>query len=323
MIITRTPFRVSLIGGGTDIPAFYEKHLGAVVSFTINKYVYVSVNRRFENGFRVSYSQVEDVESRDEIQNDLVRRALGMTKIRGNIEITSVADIPGKGSGLGSSSSFTVGLLNALLEEPNEGDPRAVLAERAFMVESEGGNKVGKQDQYAAAYGGVNYMTFGKRNVCVRQLNISQEWKQDFERHSLLLWTGMTRNANGILSQQHINTTEGRSVEAMMEMRELAQLFYERMLYGASIKGLGDIINQGWKLKRKIASEISTPQIDEWYHTIMECGAWGVKLCGAGGGGFLLVLAPVNIQRDILAATKLRNVPYEIEMEGSKIIYGN
>jgi len=321
MIITRTPLRISLIGGGTDIPSFYERHLGAVVSFTIDKYVYVSVNRRFEDGFRISYSITEDVATLEEIGHNLVRTALGITKIKNNLEITSIADIPGKGSGLGSSSAFTVGLLKALLKDPEDQDPRAILAERAYIVETECGSHVGKQDQYASSYGGMNYITFGKRNVCVRPLSISNEWKDDFERHSMLLWTGISRNANPILSVQRKNALEGRSVEAMMKLSNLAQTFHRMMIEGESLKSLASVMNEGWQQKRKIADEITNPEIDEWHQAIMRCGAWGAKLCGAGGGGFLFVLAPVHVHRDILAATGLREIRYQIEMEGSKVIY--
>ncbi len=323
MIITRTPLRISLIGGGTDIPSFYEKHLGAVVNFAIKKYVYVSCNKRFEDGFRISYSKTEDVESRNQIQHDLVRTALGMTKIFNHLEITSVADIPGHGSGLGSSSSFTVGLLKALLKDPEDLDPRAILAERAWTVETECGASVGKQDQYAAAYGGVNYITFGKRNVCIRRLNVSQEWVDDFERHALLLWTGSGRSANEILKEQSLNAHEGRSVSSMKKMTELAQEFHQAMVSGASIKYLAAIMDEGWRLKRTFASGITNPNVDKWHKDILRCGGWGAKLLGAGGGGFMFVLAPVSTHRDILRETGLRKVDFGIEMEGSKIIYGN
>ena len=169
----------------------------------------------------------------------------------------------------------------------------------------------------------MNYITFGKRNVCVRPLNISSEWKDDFERHSMLLWTGVSRNANPMLSAQRINAIEGRNVEAMMKLSDLAQTFHRMMVNGESLKSLAAVINEGWLQKRKMADGITNPKIDEWHQAIMRCGVWGAKLCGAGGGGFLFVLAPVHVHRDILEATGLREIRYQIEMEGSKVVYEN
>jgi len=319
LIITRTPLRVSLVGGGTDLPAFYKKHLGAVVSLTIDRYVYVSVNRRFEGGYRISYSKTENVTSVSEIEHDLVREALKTTAIQPGLEITSIADIPGRGAGLGSSSSFTVGLLNALLKD----DDPSVLAERAYTIEAEKcGRSVGKQDQYAAAYGGMNYMTFGKRNVCVRRLEISEAWKNDFEKHALLLWTGTSRNANLILKEQaQVLEYNQNAVDLSVILAKQAREFYEEFLEGMTVKRAAELVHSAWMTKRAIMPTITTADIDEAYERALQSGAWGGKLLGAGGGGFMLILAPKYTHARILEATGLRNLPIRIEMEGSKVIY--
>lgn len=319
MIITRTPLRISLIGGGTDLPAFYKKHLGAVVSMTIDKYVYVSVNRRFDGGYRVSYSRTENVTSVADIEHDLVRESLRMTAIQPGMEITSIADIPGNGTGLGSSSAFTVGLLHALLKDEEPG----VLAERAFVVESEKcGHAVGKQDQYAAAYGGMNYMTFGKNGVGVRRLEISKAWKDDFENHALLLWTGSSRNSDLILKEQAAEMQKGSAaLELSIILAKQANEFYEEFLSGVTVKRMAELIHAGWMTKRAIIPTITNAEIDDAYERALQAGAWGGKLLGAGGGGFLFVLAPKYIHARILETTGLRNMKIRIETEGSKVIY--
>lgn len=318
MIITRTPIRISLVGGSTDMPQFYKQALGAVVSLTIDKYVYVCVNKRFEQNYRISYSKLEEVGDVSEIEHRLVREAIGLTNIKIPLEITSVADIPGSGTGLGSSSAFTVGLLNALLKD----DKPNILAERAYVVEAEKcGYPVGKQDQYASAYGGMNYMTFGKNNVCVRNIPISSSWKEDFEKHALLLWTGISRESTSILRSQGNAFDEKKTIAVGKELAEMARNFYEAILYGKSIKHLAEFISLAWENKKRLSPEISNEYIDEWYSKAMEIGAWGGKLLGAGGGGFFLFLAPQYLHKPIIEATKLRKIPFHIELEGSKVIY--
>lgn len=286
---------------------------------TIDRYVYVSVNKRFDGGYRVSYSKTENVRSVSEIEHDIVREALGMTKIQPGLEITSVADIPGNGTGLGSSSAFTVGLLKALLKDDDPG----TLAERAYTVEAQKCNHpVGKQDQHAAAYGGVNYMTFGRNNVCVSRLMISNAWKADFEKHALLLWTGTSRDANTILKEQaRVMEYNPGVIELGITLAGQAREFYENFVSGMTIKRMAERIHEGWMTKRAIVPTITTEDIDDAYERALQAGAWGGKLLGAGGGGFLLILAPIYTHSKILEVTGLRNVPIHIEMEGSKVIY--
>jgi len=320
MIITRTPLRISLIGGGTDVPEYYAKKAGAVVSLTINKYVYVTVNKRFEPMFRVSYSKTEHAARIENIEHDLVRESLLMSRVEHGLEITSVADIPGNGTGLGSSSAFTVGLLKALDPQVEPG----TLAERAFMVESgKCRNPVGKQDQYAAAYGGLNFITFGKRLVRVTPIAASNQWTRDFEEHALLLWTGVSRDANDILKSQSKSFETGDAMGYGQKLAQLAHTLYAEICgYQMNqMDVLGELLNEAWELKKKLAGGISNDTIDRHYKTAISQGAYGGKLLGAGGGGFLLFLAQPERHEAIARATGLRRVDFRVEKEGSNVIY--
>jgi D-glycero-alpha-D-manno-heptose-7-phosphate kinase len=318
MLITRTPLRISLIGGSTDVPAFYKKNAGAVVSFAINKYIYVSVNEKFDGKYRVSYSKTENVKTVDEIQHNLVRESLKLFNIKKGLEITSVSDIPGSGTGLGSSSAFTVGLLKALGKD----DRPAILAERAFVVEAEMCfQPIGKQDAYASAHGGLNYMAFHKNSVQVIKLNQSPEWISEFEKHSLLLWTGRSRDANEILKLQNKGFQDGGNTEMGKMLSQLANDLYVGMLNHISIQETGVLLQEAWKVKKFLAFGISDAQIEGWYDNAMRYGSYGGKLLGAGGGGFLFFLAPPDRHAQIIEKTGLRKIPFNIEMTGSEVIY--
>lgn len=320
MLITRTPLRISLIGGGTDMPSYYTKRPGAVLSFTIDKYIYVSVNRHFGGGFRVAYSKTENVEHIDQIEHDLVRESLRLHNIKAGLEISSIADLPGSGTGMGSSSAFTVGLLKALGKDV----PAGTLAERAYTVEAEKCfHAVGKQDQYAAAYGGMNFITFGKKNVSVKPLYVSKDWRDEFERNALLLWTGRTRDAREILKRQDKSFRDGGNIVLGEHLAHHAHVFYQELMDGASMRRLGELINQSWLLKRVLVEGIATPDIDKWYEAARARGAFGGKLLGAGGGGFLFLLAAPEYHRRIIEATGLRKVDFKITMEGSQVIYAD
>jgi D-glycero-alpha-D-manno-heptose-7-phosphate kinase len=313
MIITRTPLRVSLVGGGTDLPVFYCKHVGAVVSFAISKFVYISVNAKFDGKIRMSYSQTENVENIDDLQHDLARESLRYFRYKDGVEITSVSDIPGEGSGLGSSSAFTVGLANAL----GYGTPPGILAERAFDIEANFcHHPIGKQDAFASAYGGMNFITFHGKKVEVKPLYYSDE----MQKHFLLLWTGVTRSAGNILKQQKGNFENGDTMAIGRQMADLAYKFYTEYVTGMSLPRMGGFLQENWELKKQLAT-VSTPQIDKWYELGMKNGAYGGKICGAGGGGFMFFVAPPESHGAIIKATGLRNVDFKIEPEGSKVIY--
>lgn len=314
MIITRTPLRVSLIGGGTDLPAFYSHHIGRVVSFCINKYVYVALNKKFDGKLRVSYSKTENVTGIDELDHELVRETLREWKVFSGVEIVSIADIPGGGTGLGSSSAFTVGLIHAL----GKSNHPSIIAERAYIIEAEICHRpVGKQDHYSCARGGMNYITFHKNRVEVETLYPHN----DMEENLLLLYTGITRSSNDILKEQGNNFKKGNTIETGKKLSELAYRFRNDWLDGRmTYEKMGNYLHSGWELKKKLSS-VSNEQIDAWYKIAMKNGALGGKLLGAGGGGFLLFVAPFETHARISEATGLRRIDFKLENSGSEIIY--
>lgn len=314
MIISKTPLRLSLVGGGTDMPNFYKQSEGGVVSFTINKYVYVICNKKFDNTVRVSYSKTENVDSVFELEHELIREAMKFHSRERGQEIVTVADIPGGGTGLGSSSALLVGLCNIFSNYHRPGE----LAERAWMLESEKcGKSVGKQDHYASAVGGMNYFTFRTNSVGINNMAPSK----DLESHLLLLWTGKSRKAENILREQHGNFHDPDFVEIGKKMAEYARNFYVQYQRGMTAMEVGEWLNLGWEQKKKLAADITDPEIDDWYKIAVKNGAYGGKLCGAGGGGFLLFIAPHECHKEIVRLTGLKKEKIKIETNGSEIIY--
>ena len=323
MIITRTPFRISFVGGGTDLPDFYRTEPGAVVSTAINKYVYIIANKRFTDAIRVSYySKTEIVDSVDEIQHPLVREALKLAGITKGIEIASIADIHA-GAGLGSSSSFTVGLLNALYAYQGALKSAEELAKQACHIEIDIlGEPIGKQDQYIAAYGGFRYIQFNPdETVFTEPIIWSNENREKLGQNLLLLYTGDVREASSILREQKEKTQQGEKMDCLKKLRDMAFELKEQLNNNASSKILGEFLHQGWVLKRQLASGVSNDKIDEYYEKALSAGASGGKLLGAGGGGFLLLYCPKERQRQVKSALDLRELDFSFEPEGSKIIY--
>lgn len=315
MIITRTPLRISLFGGGTDMSAFYSQGIpGEVLSFTIDKYIYITVNPKFDGRMRVSYSRTENVERPDQIEHDLVRETLTYYHRQG-LEITSVSDIPGSGSGLGSSSAFVVGLVRALTNFTI-----GTLASEAYYIEKERcKHPVGKQDHWAAACGGLRHYMF-HQDESVESIEIIDH-HEALEKQLLLFYTGLTRKASGILAKQRDNFLSKESVHATgRELTSLTNIVSEKVRDG-DLSALGSCLNHAWKLKKKLAEGISDPVIDKFYDQAMEAGAEGGKICGAGGGGFLLFCAPPEKHTDIKWAVGLQHVPFKIVNMGSQVIY--
>lgn len=324
MIITKTPLRISLVGGGSDMPEFYMASPGAVVSFAINKYVYVITNHKFDNRIRVSYGETtESVDKVDDIQHDLVRHALTLYH-RSGIEVVSVADIPGRGTGLGSSSSFTVGLCAALAQERNGSMPSPVrLACEAFLVERNLANHpVGKQDIWAATYGGLHHYKFHPDGVEVTPICLPENKIYYVQKHMMLLYTGVTRDANAILkaNSEHLLSKNIAYMDAMQEQAQLADDLLHDLQHG-HVTNIGKFLHQSWQIKRKL-NGTSTPEIDEMYAKACNAGALGGKLLGAGGGGFLLIWAHPNNHDKIVEATGLRKVPFWISEKGCEVIHG-
>lgn len=328
MIITRTPLRVSLAGGGTDMPGFYEKNdFGAVVSFAIDKYVYVSVNKKFDCRTRVAYSRVEDVEDIHDLKHDIARETLLAHGVKG-VEITSTSDIPGEGTGLGSSSAYAVGLNLALraYRGMSLNEHPGVYAEFAYQIERERcGHSVGKQDHYAAAYGGLHYYQFVKDRVIAQFLNLNENQLHWLEETLLLFYTGKTRSANVILKDQEENISRetGGAWIAAKELRVMA-VWLRNELETGNLDAVGEILRDSWELKKRMSGGISETWIDTLILKGINAGATGGKICGAGGGGFLLFAVPQGKQLDVeqvMGLNGCQRVFFKIEPRGSQVVY--
>ena len=325
MIISRTPLRVSFCGGGTDIDEFSlsESSGGRVVSTAINKYVYVTMNQRFDDRIRISYSSMEDVDSVSHIQHGLVREAMRLTGIESGVEITTIADIPGRGTGLGSSSSVTVGLLNAMHSFQGRNPSKEQLAEEACKIEIEiMGAPIGRQDQYAASFGGINSIRFGERGVSVEPIEIENDLVSRVSSNFTLVFTGMTRSASKVLSEESEDELDKNSrMRVIREHADKAAIMFQN----GDLDSIGDLLNETWNAKRGLSSLITNQSIDELHGRVMSSGAKGAKLLGAGNGGFLLVYGDDGLREDlqIELGPEYRMFPLEIDFSGSVIIHGN
>lgn len=294
MIVCRTPLRVSFLGGGSDLPIHYRRHGGAVLSAAIAKYVYVAVNRRFDSSVRLSYSITEEVNHARELKHRLVRATMEKLGIDNGVEITSIADIPSRGTGLGSSSAFTTSLLHALHAYQGAYRSRIALAAEACEVELElCGEPIGKQDQYAAAVGGVNILRFNPdESVTVEPIVFSPSFVQEFQNSMLLFYTGVARSASDILRNQidSMAVDDGKT-KVVCRMAEMTEDF-RHAIQDDNLAWVGELLHEAWVLKQSVSPEISNSLIDDMYARARGAGALGGKLLGAGGGGFLLVCAP-------------------------------
>ncbi len=325
MIISRTPLRVSFCGGGTDIASFYKNDVegGRVTSFSFARYVYVTVNKRFDDSVRVSYSKTEIVDDFEDLEHELVREAMRLTGVTSGVEITTIAEIPSRGTGLGSSSAVTVGLLNALHHFAGSNPDSITLAEQACKIEIDIlGQPIGKQDQYAAAFGGINHFQFRSDGiVIIEPLSVERSAASDFVKNFTLLYTGITRSANQILEEQIENTVD--KSEMLVQIRDQASLARELIEAGDVVK-LAELLNKAWEMKQTLASGITIPEINELYSEILSSGSKGGKLLGAGGGGFILFQSDGNIREEL--SKRLPNnqqLNLDIDWEGSIILHGN
>ena len=324
MIISRTPLRISFVGGGSDIASFYHHTPGAVISTAINKYIYIAVNRQFDGRIFVNYSKTEIVTNISDIENNLVREALKLTGVTGGIHIASVADIPSEGTGMGSSSSYIAGLLNALYAYQGKHVNAEKLARQACQIEIDILKKpIGKQDQYIAAYGGFQYIKFNADDsVYINPIICKIETKKTLEKRLLLFYTGITRSADPILAEQTKNmasqTTKRKIMTKMVHLAEKMQ----NALNKNNLDTFGEMLHENWILKKQMAEGVSNPQIDKWYGTALKNGAIGGKLLGAGGGGFLLFYAPEKKHNKIIRVlSDLSCQKFSFEPQGSKIIF--
>lgn len=323
LVMTRTPLRVSFAGGGTDLPGFYEREYGAVLSTTINKYLYVTVKRHgvlFNEGFRLNYSETEHAQQLDEIKNNIARECLRLLNVQPPVYINTVADLP-EFSGLGSSSSFAVGLLNALHVFQGERVSAGQLAEEASQIEIEVLRRpIGKQDQYAAAFGGLNFFCFlPDGRVTVEHQRLPEGAIQHLFDHLVMFWTRIRRDAGSVLLEQQRNIPN--TIELLRAMREDARVLQGLMRNGFDPLAFGRVLDSTWALKRRLASGITNEQIDGWYRKAREAGAVGGKICGAGGGGFLVVVMPPERREAVRRAlSDLDEVPIQYEAQGSCVL---
>jgi D-glycero-alpha-D-manno-heptose-7-phosphate kinase len=322
MIISRTPLRVSFVGGGTDLPAFYQQHGGAVVATAIDKWIHVIVAPRFEGDVRVSYSRTEIVESAGSVEHDLVREAMRLTGVPRGVEIITLADVPSRGTGLGSSSAVSVGLLNALYAFQGIYKAPLELAEQAAHIEIDVlGKPIGKQDQYAAAAGGLSFIEFpkGGSGVRVEPLVCPGDTLRRLQRSLLLFYTGNQRPADTVLREQHAAIESDVSLSALQAMRDLAYELRERLVAGDA-DALGRLMAANWELKRTLASGVTNDDVDRWFDAALGAGATGAKLLGAGGGGFFLACGPPHTHDAIRRALEeLREVPLRFAARGTHI----
>ena len=324
MIITKTPLRVSFAGGGTDLPEFYENHgYGAVVSATIDKYVYIAIHPDFDGKFQLKYSQSENTADPAEIRHPLIRESLLHCGPVTPLEITSFADIPSRGgSGLGSSSAFCVGLIHALAVFQNRYLSGARIAEMACEVELKRlAEPIGRQDQYAVACGGLNFLRFNAGgSVFVERIGLPPQELERLSSQLIIFYTGVTRDARSILNEQRTNTAAVASKQqTLLRMRDLAEAVRQAFQEG-DFEAVGKMMHEGWLLKRELASGITNPDLDRYYELARAAGATGGRILGAGGGGFFLFhVSPERrgAVRDALA--DLREFPFRFDAQGTRI----
>jgi D-glycero-alpha-D-manno-heptose-7-phosphate kinase len=325
MVISRTPLRVSFVGGGTDLPSFSRERGGAVLSTAIDKYVHVIVSERFEDSLRVSYSQTEIVETLDDLRHELVREALRMAGLPRKVEILTIADVPAQGTGLGSSSAVTVGALNALFAYQGILKSAEELAAAACEIEIDIlGKPIGRQDQYACAYGGIGLLRFGPGDSVRRDPAVlTAEATRKLERSLLMFYTGRQRAAVDVLGNIDAGIGADPALnESLERMRDYALSLHERLGAGDDPDVLGRDLHENWALKRTLSDAVSTPEIDRLYEAAREAGALGGKLLGAGGGGFLLLYVSRDQQPAVRRAmSSLRELPIKIGVEGSSIVH--
>ncbi|MGA2597570.1 MAG: GHMP kinase [Bryobacteraceae bacterium] len=321
MIITKTPFRISFAGGGSDLAGYYTREPGAVLSTAIDKYIYIAVKDHFEQTFRVSYSQTEIVDRADQIQHRIVRESLGMLGVTRGLEIVSMGDLPSR-TGLGSSSSFTVGLLHALHAQQGRVASPERLANEACAIEIDRLHEpIGKQDQYIAAYGGLQFIQFNPDGtVFVDPVVCPLETRRELNRRLIAFFTGYTRDARDVLTKQRDSIDE--KLPVLRRMCAIARELREVLTTGRDLNVFGALLHEAWLAKRSLTDAISNGHIDAYYERGLRAGALGGKLLGAGGGGFLLFFCEPHNQNKLRSElSELRELKFSLDPEGSKVVY--
>jgi len=321
LIIVQTPLRISLFGGGTDFPSFYMEEGGCVLSSAIDKFIFVTIKDRFDDKLRIGYTQTEMVDDVEQIHHELIRESLRLTGITHGIEITTMGDIPSEGSGLGSSSTVTVGALHAMYSYLGTLVSTEALARGACEIEIKKLKKpIGIQDQYIAAYGGFRFFEFlPNGDVKSEKINISSEARRALNDNFLLFFTGITRHSSSILEEQTNNIKD-----RITELREIKQMAHQARndVEKGNFDALGSLLHQSWELKKSLAGTISNDYINDIYDNARRAGALGGKITGAGGGGFLLLYVPYEYQSEVRSVLKsFQELPFRLEADGTKVIF--
>ena len=320
MIIVQTPLRISFFGGGTDFPDYFLNEGGCVLSSAIDKFIYVIIKERFDDMLRVGYTRTEIVDNVDDIAHELIREAFRKTGVRQGVEILTMGDIPA-GSGLGSSSTVTVGALHSMYAYQNILVPMERLAQEACDIEVNILRKpIGFQDQYIAAFGGLRFIEFSRSGqVITENVNLDPQIQKRLSENMLLYFSGVTRKAESILSEQKENIQN--KLPVLRKLKEMAYLARESLCAG-QIDDFGHLLHESWQLKKQLAHGISNGVLEDWYHAAIEAGAYGGKITGAGGGGFLMLYCPLAKQESVRAAlSQLRELPFSLDPGGTKIIF--
>jgi D-glycero-alpha-D-manno-heptose-7-phosphate kinase len=320
LIIVQTPLRISFFGGGTDFPSYFLNEGGCVLSSAINKFIFVTVKQRFDDKLRVGYTRTEIVDRIDEINHELIREALRLTGVERGVEVITMGDIPA-GSGLGSSSTVTVGALHAMYAYQNMLVPMERLAEEACDIEVNIlGKPIGFQDQYIAAFGGLRIIEFNQNGqVNPRMVHLDPVIQNRLSENLLLFFTGVTRKSESILSQQKDNINNRLPV--LRTLKEMAYQAREALCAG-QLEDFGRLMHESWQLKKQLANGISNKALEESYNAALAAGAIGGKVTGAGGGGFLMLFCPLEKRESVRAAlSHLRELPFQLEPDGTKVIF--
>ena len=319
-VISRTPLRISFVGGGSDLPSFYKKSkYGCVISTTIDKYIYLILHQRHDKLIRASYSKTEIVDDVNKLNHELIRESLLQFDIKDSIEVVSISDVTGQGTGLGSSSSYTIGLLNALSSLSGRKYSKYNLAELACEIEiAKCGKPIGKQDQYVTSFGGFNQIEFYEDIVQIKPIQIPQENLIKLENRLLLFDMNISRKSSDILREQD-NLYNDNNISMTEEMVKLNKPFKNALIN--SIDDIGYIMNESWKIKKQLTSKITNPKIEKIYKLAMSCGADGAKVCGAGGGGFLMIYVKEENKEHLRSVMKeYKELKFGFDYEGTSIV---
>tara|TARA_B100000282_G_scaffold286907_1_gene253908 strand:+ start:130 stop:1104 length:975 start_codon:yes stop_codon:yes gene_type:complete len=319
-VISRTPLRISFVGGGSDLPSFYKKSkYGCVISTTIDKYIYLILHQRHDKLIRASYSKTEIVDDVNKLNHELIRESLLKFNIKDSIEVVSISDVTGQGTGLGSSSSYTIGLLNALSSLNKQKYSKYNLAELACEIEIDKCEKpIGKQDQYATSFGGFNQIEFYEDIVQIKPIQIPQENLIKLENRLLLFDMNISRKSSDILKEQD-NLYNDNKISMTQEMVKLTKPFKNALIN--NIDEIGYIMNESWEIKKQLTSKITNPKIEDIYNLAMSCGADGAKVCGAGGGGFLLIYVKEENKEHLRSTMKeYKELKFGFDYEGTSIV---